>query len=281
VQGLNRRLRKARWSTRARIADHRLYLPLARVRHHRAAIAPDSEVVIDGFTRTAGTFAVVAFQLAQPRPVRVAHHLHAASHLIAAARRGIPAILVTREPDATALSCVVREPYVSLPQALNAYARFHERLMPYRRRLVVADFAEVTSDFGAVIERMNHMFGTSYARFEHSPENVERVFAVVEARAGHPPWGRTVGAFLSGYGTFAQMQAAAAASASNGHPGLAVPELMVQRPSEPKELRKAALRHRLEHPSLRPARERARRVYERLIRETTSPARDSAASRAV
>ena len=36
-----------------------------------------TELVIEAFPRSANTFATVAFQLSQPAPVRVAHHLHA------------------------------------------------------------------------------------------------------------------------------------------------------------------------------------------------------------
>ena len=47
------------------------------------AVADDTEAVIDGFTRSACVFAAVAFQQAQPHPVRLAHLLHASSHLMA------------------------------------------------------------------------------------------------------------------------------------------------------------------------------------------------------
>ena len=105
-----------------------------------------TELVIDGFTRSASTFAVVAFQLAQPRPVRVGHHLHAPGQIIRAVRLGVPVLLTVRPPEDTVLSLVVREPYVTIPQGLHAYARFHERLLALpgrdgRRRLPRGDRA--------------------------------------------------------------------------------------------------------------------------------------------
>jgi hypothetical protein len=45
----------------------------------------------------------------------------------------------------------------------------------------VATFREVTTDFGAVIDRVNVRFGTAFARFEHSQENVRRCFETMEA----------------------------------------------------------------------------------------------------
>ena len=79
-----------------------------------------TRLVIDGFTRSAVTFATVAFQMAQRSPVRVAHTLHGPGHLIAAARRRVPTLVTIREPEETVLSAIIREPYVTLGQALTA-----------------------------------------------------------------------------------------------------------------------------------------------------------------
>ncbi len=145
-------------------------------------VGPDTQLVIDGFQRSGNTFAVSAFQFAQPRPVRVAHHLHAASQIVAAARRGTPTLLLVRDPEGAVLSHLVRKPGVTAMDALRNYVGFHRRVLPYRDRVVVADFREVTSDFGSVIDRVNARFGTSFERFEHTPQNVERCFRRIEER---------------------------------------------------------------------------------------------------
>jgi hypothetical protein len=49
-----------------------------------------------------------------------------------------------------------------------------------RDRFVVGLFDEVTSDFGAVVDRVNRRFGTSFRRFEPTPENEARAFRLVE-----------------------------------------------------------------------------------------------------
>jgi hypothetical protein len=56
------------------------------------------------------------------------------------------------------------------------YTRFYDRLMPYRDRFVIGEFGEVTSDFGAVVRRMNDKFGTDYGCFEHNDANVQKTF---------------------------------------------------------------------------------------------------------
>jgi hypothetical protein len=177
---------RVRHRVRAMLSEHpALYLPVARRKYPGPSpevIGPTTELVIDGYTRSACTFAVYALQLAQDRPVRLAHHLHAPAQLVEAARRAIPALLVIREPKGAILSQLVREPNVDMRDALMAYARFHALLAPYRDRLEVGEFGEVTTDFGAVIRRLNRRFGTSFAVFDHTEENSREAFELIKER---------------------------------------------------------------------------------------------------
>ncbi|HEY3764106.1 MAG TPA: hypothetical protein VGL44_03025 [Gaiellales bacterium] len=254
------RVRQLRWTVRSRMAEHQGYLRLARRRHGEAVVSPQTELVIDGFTRSASTFAVVAFQLAQPAPVRVGHHLHAPSQIIAAVRLGVPTLLTVRPPEDTVLSLVVREPYVTIGQGLTAYARFHARLVRHIDAMVVADFAEVTGRFDRTIERVNARFGTSFAPYAATPEATAACFDLIEMRARRPPWRSTIQAYLSGLATRAELDAQAAAH--SGEIG-AVPEHRAQRPSAYKEGRKDALREAYHAPAHAGVRSRAEALYAR------------------
>jgi hypothetical protein len=174
--GQRSRTRRARLRLRTVATEHpRLYMPFARRKYPGPSprvLDEDTEVVIDGYTRSASTFAVYAFQVAQPKPVRLAHHLHAPAQLMEAARRGLPTIMVIREPRGVVLSQVVREPGVDVLDALWAYSRFHEVLAACRDAFVVADFDQVTHDFGAVVTRMNARYGTSYGVFDGSADQL-------------------------------------------------------------------------------------------------------------
>jgi hypothetical protein len=151
------------------------FRPLAR-------LTAETELVIDGFQRSGNTFAQVAFELAQSRPVRIAHHTHAAGHVLLAARRGLPTLLAIRDPRSTTISYVQYYPGVSMTAALLNYTLFYRACLAVREQVVVAPFDDIVSDMGRVIDRLNARYGTSYARFEHSGENVERCFAVMEQR---------------------------------------------------------------------------------------------------
>ncbi len=57
-----------------------------------------------------------------------------------------------------------------------------------RDGLVAVSFADMTADFGAVTERVNEAFGTSFGVFEHTPENEAANFAAIEGR-NRDRWG--------------------------------------------------------------------------------------------
>jgi len=245
---------------RTRAAEHAGYLHVARRIYGDGVVSPATELVIDGFTRSASTFAVVAFQLAQPAPVRVGHHIHAPSQIIEAVRRDVPVLLTVRPPEDTVLSLVVREPYVTLAQGITAYARFHAKLSDHLAGMVVADFAEVTTHLDRSIERVNARFGTAFTPFRPTPESTAECFELIEMRARRPPWRPAIRDFLSGVISRAELERAAAA-----YPGglAAVPEHRAQRPSAYKEARKDELRSAYHAPALARLRERADAIYAR------------------
>jgi hypothetical protein len=223
-------LRGWRWAARALTSQHAPYLILARRRHKRDIATGDTQLVIDGFPRSGNTFAVVAFQLAQPAPTRVSHHLHSAAHIVAAAKRGTPIVVTIRQPQDAVISCVIREPYVTINRALKAYIALYERLETVRDHVVVADFEDVTTNMGGVIDRVNDRFGTTFARFSNTPESVAQCFEIIEDRARQPPWAKTISAFLSGAATLDQLQQAATRSRTDDAPP-PIPEHKVPRPS--------------------------------------------------
>jgi hypothetical protein len=234
-----------------------LYLPLARRRYPGPSpevISSDTELVIDGYTRCASTFAVYALQLAQPKPVRLAHHLHAPAQLLQAARNGVPALAVIREPQGAILSQLIREPWVALPDALVAYARFYERLLPYRAKFVVADFEQVIKDFGAVIRTVNSRFGTEFAEFVPTEQNMRRCFELIRHRDS---LNATLLRFESGVVTWDELRRELPGLERQA--GSAGPASWI--PSEERERAKEALREQWLRPDLERLRQRAEHTY--------------------
>lgn len=153
----------------------------AKRAHQSLLINKDTELVIEGFPRSANTFAVVAFTKSQDRDVAIAHHLHAVAQVKLGVRQGVPVIVLIRRPEDAIRSLKVIFRQRARNSALKVWLRFYEEVEPLRSHVVIADFARVISDFGAVIDEMNAKYGTSFGRFEASPESVQAVFDEIDA----------------------------------------------------------------------------------------------------
>ena len=80
------------------------------------------------------------------------------------------------------LSFCIYEPRLTYRLGLTYWIRFYETLKPYKHGYVLANFDEVVSDFGGVIEAVNDRFGTQFDIFDHTPENEQLVFEMMEFR---------------------------------------------------------------------------------------------------
>ena len=131
-----------------------------------------TELCIEGFPRSGNTFTVIAFLRAQPELVSVAHHVHAAGAVLEAVRLGTPTLVLIRPPEGSVLSYLARWPELTTAHALRGYIRFYEPLVAHRDGFVVARFEEVTTDPGIAIRRVNERFGTSFAPFVPTEDNL-------------------------------------------------------------------------------------------------------------
>jgi hypothetical protein len=207
-------------------------VPLARRRGagHGQVFDRDTEIVIEGFPRSGNVFAIAAFRHAQEREIRIANRVHAPGHVIAALDAELPVMVLIREPEESVLGWVVYRGDISVGQALRAYRRFYAPLLPHRDRFVVARFEDVTSDFGAVIRRVNQRFATDFAEFDHTEENVQRLFRAMESYV-------------------------------TAHRGPEEAERFLARPSAAREQMKESMRASYRSPRLARSRQKAERLY--------------------
>lgn len=225
---------RARYSARAAASPYPwLFLPIVRRKYPGQIVDTGTEVVIEGFPRSGNTFAVVAFELSQERPVKIAHHLHAAAQITRGVHLDKPILVLIRDPVEAVLSHLIREPGVTPRQGMWNWTRFYRSAENVRNHVLVATFEDVTTDFGSVIDRLNERFETSFARFNHSRENVERCFERIERR-NRSMYSRLV-------------------------------ESKIARPSSGRDAAKESLRPRLLEPRMRPLLETAYRLRDSLV----------------
>jgi len=174
----------------------RLYLEVLRIkrRGHWSrdwVVSRGTEIVIEGFPRSANSFARSAFRSCQPN-VRYATHVHSSAQIVQACRWGIPTLVLLRDPQGAvcgdlAFQCELAgsDPDQVTAQSLNAslyrYIKFYRPLVSLKPHFVVGHFPEVIADYGAVIRRINEKFGTAFVVFEHTEENA----ADIKSRATH------------------------------------------------------------------------------------------------
>jgi len=203
-------------------------------------VTRDTQLVMEGFPRSANSFARVAFNRAQSERVRIANGLHVPAQVIRAARWRIPTLVLIRNPKDAVLSFAIRDP-ISVDQALRYYLSFYETVERYRDAYVLGLFEEVTEDFGQVIRRINDRFRTTFSEFRHDERNVEAVLARVERNSkkafGEASW-----------------------------------EDKASRPVFAREKKKREVGYELENPKRRELISRAESVYERLTDPTRAPA---------
>ena len=146
-----------------------------------------SDIVIEGYPRSANSFARAAFKKAQTENLWFSGHIHSVAIVREACRLRKPCIVLIRDPRQVILSAAVyayQEKAVAswmsreyvLRQMLGDWLRFYRPVPLLRDLVVIADFKEVTNDFGSVIDRVNTKFGTKFKRFEHNAASQQEIF---------------------------------------------------------------------------------------------------------
>lgn len=155
-----------------------------RTRYNR--IDARTEIVLDGYHRSANTFAAMQFQLANPN-VRMSSHMHNPSAIIAAHRLHIPAIVMIRDPYDAVPSFMQFMGDVTPASAIRMWTRYYTVVEPYLDEAVVIDFTEAIADFAGAVRRCNKRWGTSFAEPPTSPDFRDSVrIKISEGWIGHP-----------------------------------------------------------------------------------------------
>lgn len=147
-----------------------------------------TDVCIEGFPRSANSFAVGAFEYAQDEALSIAHHNHVPAPVLNAVRRDLPTIVLIRYPVDAVVSFRALQLQnsarsdtpssllaISCRLHLQTWIAFYECITPILSKVVVAPFEVVTNNFDRVIHALNDRFGTTFAPFDHTKRNVESV----------------------------------------------------------------------------------------------------------
>ena len=140
-----------------------------------------TDIVIDGFPRCGNTYATYAFDLAQPKKLNIANHIHKRSQFLIAHKYGIPSILLIRNPVDCISSTLVRQPKYD-PEALFHGYYFLYNGLKGLNSYVLGDFENVLNNYDKIIEAVNEKFGTDFSRYEKTEENEAKVKDIIHTQ---------------------------------------------------------------------------------------------------
>lgn len=140
----------------------------------------DTEIIIEGYPRSANTFAVAAFEYSQRRKACIARHTHAPAQIFQGVKHSIPVILLIRNPKDAVVSLVIRDQTMTLRKALISYLWYHQAILAYVDKCVVAEFSKVVTNYSQILEQVNKKYGKNYTLFEHDNIAEKSIFELVE-----------------------------------------------------------------------------------------------------
>lgn len=87
-------------------------------------VTPKSDLVIEGYPRSANTYLHRIVRAAGPKGLRIANHVHRPQQISMAVRYGIPCFILFRHPLECIASYLVREPELNVAGSLEQYIEF-------------------------------------------------------------------------------------------------------------------------------------------------------------
>ncbi len=144
------------------------------------SVKRNTQLVIEGFPRSANTFAVITFNEAQPKKLSLAHHMHVPAQIIRGVRWKIPTIILIRNPKDAVISFVMYDQKVSINQALKLYVSFYKSVYSYKSECVIAPFEEVINNYSSIIQKTNNKFGTKFAGLTPTSSELKSIFGKLE-----------------------------------------------------------------------------------------------------
>src|SRR5205809_1965765 len=139
----------------------------------------DTDIVIDGYPRSANTYATCAFELAQSKKIVIANHIHKKSQFLLAEKYNIPAILLIRNPLDCISSLLIRQPKYDPVVLFQGYYLLYNGLKN-SDGFVVGDFDNVINDYAKIIKCVNNKFGKNFNLYNKTEENENIVRHIVQ-----------------------------------------------------------------------------------------------------
>lgn len=155
----------------------RLYWPVGkwrdRVRHFG-----NCDLWVGGYPRSGNTFLWKWMERAFPEK-QIGGHLHVPPSIIRQIQQGRHGILTLRSPRDAVVSWSLYT-HQSLRDCLHYYIDFHRVLLPYRKKMIIAPFENITMEPAHVIENFGQRVGLQTCLCEVDRNDICEIFRSIE-----------------------------------------------------------------------------------------------------
>ena len=156
-----------RWRMKNFVNDNEFFFRLLAkktTKREKTFIDQNTDIVIEGYPRSANTFCVASFQYMQNKSISVASHRHELGQVLCALKMDLPVIILIREPKQAVSSFVIRE-NISIKYALHYYIKYYNKILANLNYFVIGDFHDIIKNIDIVIERINIKYKTDFNYF--------------------------------------------------------------------------------------------------------------------
>ena len=174
---MTRLAKNTKYWVRIRLGSCNSLFPLLKLfpRFHRKMVSVDSDIVIEGFPRSANSFMLQAFRLWNPE-AKVGHHIHVPLQVLRAVEYRIPCIVLIRDPIQALASLLIVDRSLSVRLAIKSYIEFYRRVLPFRDKVIVAEFGKTIQDPSSIIRAINTKYGTNFHCRPLEEEEKKKIF---------------------------------------------------------------------------------------------------------
>jgi len=175
-------------------SDNYLLLSTLRSKYKRIIAHKKTDLIIEGYPRSANTFSKVVVELSNPR-VSIAHHMHSRAQIVRGIKYQIPTIVLLRNPKDAISSLIIKTALSNnnLDRMISEYAYyysvFYREIESFIGSIFLVNFESVTKSPNQFIESIGQRYNLDLESFKSDDDAISTVFDVIKmrniSRVGH------------------------------------------------------------------------------------------------
>ncbi len=151
----------------------------------------DTDLVIEGFPRSANSFFEAAVRMRHQNPLKLSHHTHARSNIDRAIQLSVPCVVLLRNPIDAVISYMEESEKLSSPNVLlREYIIFYQNISQYKEKVKLITFETATKDTEHAIDHVFDWAGlikTNHSHFSDAETILDEVTSNALSRVGIVP----------------------------------------------------------------------------------------------